>query len=95
MAEQSIRVDDGFAGRGDDFYEALIRAHQGLSEAESHTLNARLVLILANHIGDQGTARSARAGAPQPRAALIRGRGRGTVRRQLSPQRGSRRRARV
>jgi hypothetical protein len=52
MAEQSIRVDDGFAGRGDDFYEALIRAHQGLSEAESRTLNARLVLILANHVGD-------------------------------------------
>ena len=52
MTEQSVRVEDGFAGRGDDFYEALIRAHQGLSEAESHTLNARLVLILANHIGD-------------------------------------------
>ena len=31
---------------------SLIRAHHGLSEAESHTLNARLVLILANHIGD-------------------------------------------
>jgi hypothetical protein len=52
MAEQAVRVENGFAGRRDDFYEALIRAHQGLSEAESHTLNARLVLILANHIGD-------------------------------------------
>ena len=52
MAEQAVRVENGFARRGDDFYEALIRAHQGLSEAESHTLNARLVLILANHIGD-------------------------------------------
>jgi hypothetical protein len=52
MADHAVRVDDGFAGRGDDFYEALIRAHEGLSEAESHTLNARLVLILANHIGD-------------------------------------------
>ena len=52
MVERSIRVDDGFTGRGDDFYEALIRAHQGLGEVESHTLNARLVLILANHIGD-------------------------------------------
>jgi Protein of unknown function (DUF2783) len=30
----------------------LIRAHEGLSGAESHRLNARLVLILANHIGD-------------------------------------------
>ena len=36
----------------DDFYEALIAAHDGLDEAESHALNARLVLLLANHIGD-------------------------------------------
>jgi Protein of unknown function (DUF2783) len=52
MAEQTVRVEDGFAGRGDDFYEALIRAHEGLSEAESHRLNARLVLVLANHVGN-------------------------------------------
>jgi Protein of unknown function (DUF2783) len=35
----------------DDFYEALINAHQDLSPEESHALNARLVLLLANHIG--------------------------------------------
>lgn len=35
----------------DDFYEALIDAHQGLSAQESHAFNARLVLLLANHIG--------------------------------------------
>jgi Protein of unknown function (DUF2783) len=52
MGEHAVRVEDGFAGRGDDFYEALIRAHEGLSEAQSRALNARLVLILANHIGD-------------------------------------------
>lgn len=39
----------------DDFYAALIAAHQGLSAAESHAMNARLVLLLANHIGDQAT----------------------------------------
>ncbi|RZJ13184.1 MAG: DUF2783 domain-containing protein [Acidovorax sp.] len=39
----------------DDFYEALINAHQGLSTAESHATNARLVLLLANHIGEQAT----------------------------------------
>jgi hypothetical protein len=61
MAEQAVRVEDGFAGRGDDFYEALIRAHQGLSDAESHTLNARLVLILANHIGDSAVLQEALA----------------------------------
>jgi hypothetical protein len=35
----------------DDFYEALIEAHRELDNAESHALNARLVLLLANHIG--------------------------------------------
>ena len=50
MAE--LRTAEGFAGRGDDFYEHLVHAHQGLSEAESAALNARLVLLLANHIGD-------------------------------------------
>ena len=35
----------------DDFYEALIEAHQGLCAEDSQRLNARLVLLLANHIG--------------------------------------------
>ena len=35
----------------DDFYEALIDAHKDLSTPQSHALNARLVLLLANHIG--------------------------------------------
>ena len=37
---------------GDDFYEALIAAHEGLSDEDSERLNARLILMLANHIGD-------------------------------------------
>lgn len=37
----------------DDFYEALIEAHRGLTDAQSELLNARLVLLLANHIGDR------------------------------------------
>ncbi|WP_425050975.1 DUF2783 domain-containing protein [Psychromarinibacter sp. S121] len=37
----------------DAFYEELLAAHKGLTEAESHALNAQLVLILANHIGDR------------------------------------------
>jgi hypothetical protein len=36
----------------DESYAQLIRTHDGLTEAESHALNARLVLILMNHIGD-------------------------------------------
>jgi len=37
----------------DGFYAELIGLHDGLSEAQSSALNARLILILANHIGDQ------------------------------------------
>jgi len=37
---------------GDDFYEALIEMHQGLSDEDSERVNARLILLLANHIGD-------------------------------------------
>ena len=37
---------------GDDFYQALIDAHRGLDDAQSRLLNARLVLLLANHVGD-------------------------------------------
>ena len=36
----------------DDFYEALLDAHAGLTLAQSHDLNARLVLLLANQVGD-------------------------------------------
>ncbi len=36
----------------DGFYEAWADAHEGLSESESGDLDARLVLLLANQIGD-------------------------------------------
>ncbi|CAN7731978.1 DUF2783 domain-containing protein [Acidovorax sp. LjRoot118] len=39
----------------DDFYESLIASHNGLTPPESHAMNARLILLLANHIGDQAT----------------------------------------
>lgn len=39
-------------GSTDDFYAALLAAHEGLDEPATHRLNARLILILANHIGD-------------------------------------------
>ena len=37
----------------DGLYAALIRAHDGLTEAQSAELNARLVFLLANQIGNQ------------------------------------------
>ncbi len=39
----------------DGFYAVLIAAHEGLSEAQSAELNARLVFLLANQVGDQKT----------------------------------------
>ena len=44
---------------GDDFYEALIEAHNGLTDEQSEALNARLILLLANHIGDLRVLREA------------------------------------
>lgn len=37
---------------GDDFYEALIDMHRDLSDEDSQRVNSRLILLLANHIGD-------------------------------------------
>ena len=52
----------------DAFYAALVTTHQGLSDEASELLNARLVLILANHIGDPEILRQALALARAPLA---------------------------
>jgi hypothetical protein len=49
----------------DGLYAALIDAHGDLSEAESKALNARLILLLANHIGDEAVVREALEAARQ------------------------------
>jgi Protein of unknown function (DUF2783) len=38
--------------RADDIYQQLVDLHQGRDEADSQRVNARLILILINHIGD-------------------------------------------
>ena len=43
----------------DDFYSELIALHEGHSRVESDAINARLVLVLANHIGDRDILRQA------------------------------------
>lgn len=45
--------------RPDDFYADLLCAHEGLSKEQSDALNARLILVLANHIGDRSVLRGA------------------------------------
>lgn len=43
---------DRLSPNQDDIYNALMAAHEGLDDAESQALNARLVLLMANQIGD-------------------------------------------
>ncbi len=49
--------------RPDDFYQARIEAHAGLTEEQSAALNARLILLLANQVGDLETLKAAIAAA--------------------------------
>ena len=44
--------DDQLGSAGDPFYDDLLKTHAGLSEEESVRLNMRLVLLMANAIGD-------------------------------------------
>jgi Protein of unknown function (DUF2783) len=43
----------------DDFYAELLALHAGRTSEESHAINARLVLLLANHVGDRELLREA------------------------------------
>ena len=52
MTEPNIVDPDGF-------YAELLSAHEGLTEAQSAALNARLILVLANHLGDRTVLREA------------------------------------
>jgi len=45
--------------RPDDAFRAIVEAHRGLTEEQSADLDAALVLVLANHIGDLGVLREA------------------------------------
>ena len=56
----------------DAFYEQLLDAHTGLSREQSELLNARLILLLANQVGDarllQQCVQAAKLPAPTPGA---------------------------
>ncbi len=48
---RTLNIEPNIA-RADDFYEALIDTHRDLTGAQSQMVNAKLILLLANHIGD-------------------------------------------
>lgn len=47
----------------DDFYDELIGLHRDLTETQSALVNAKLILLLANHVGDADVLRAAMAAA--------------------------------
>lgn len=47
----------------DGFYEELIHAHEGMTNEQSDAYNARLILTLANHIGDRAVLTAAMSAA--------------------------------
>jgi hypothetical protein len=47
----------------DGFYDELLAAHEGLTKDQSDALNARLILVLANHVGDRRVLSAALAAA--------------------------------
>ena len=54
----SLKTDPNLA-RPDDLYEMLLRHHDGKTPEESHAYNARLILVLMNHVGDMDVLRAA------------------------------------
>jgi len=55
----------------DDFYEELLDMHRGLTDAQSALVNAKLILILANHIGDPTILRAALEAAGEDVATRV------------------------
>jgi len=49
---KELVTDWNLGDAGDDVYAALINAHAGLTEDQSRRLELRMILLLANHIGD-------------------------------------------
>ena len=45
--------------RPDDIYNAIVDAHKGLSDEQGREFDARLILLLVNHIGDEAVIREA------------------------------------
>ena len=53
-----LRTETAFE-QPDDFYALLIEAHRGMTDEQSAMLNAKLILLLCNHIGDLEVIREA------------------------------------
>ncbi|MBK7474191.1 MAG: DUF2783 domain-containing protein [Betaproteobacteria bacterium] len=61
----SLKLEPNIA-RPDDFYDALIALHRGLTPEQSAKVNAKLVLLLANHVGNMEVLKQALDAAREP-----------------------------
>jgi Protein of unknown function (DUF2783) len=55
----SLNTEWNLGNAGDEIYTELIEAHAGLNETESRRLDLRLILLLANQVGDEAAIREA------------------------------------
>jgi hypothetical protein len=62
MADGALRRTLNLAAP-DEIYNAIVSAHQGLSAEQCRAFDARLILLLANHVGDEAVIREALAAA--------------------------------
>ena len=62
MAGEVLKLEPNLQGP-DDFYEALIETHRGMTPEQSAMINAKLILLLSNQIGDLAVLRAAMAKA--------------------------------
>jgi Protein of unknown function (DUF2783) len=60
--------DDSNIASPDDFYQELIDLHRDLTDEQSALVNAKLILLLANHVGDMQVLRAALAAAREDAA---------------------------
>jgi hypothetical protein len=58
MTTGTLNIEPNLAAP-DDFYEALIDMHRDLTPQQSELVNAKLILLLANHVGDLAVLREA------------------------------------
>ena len=59
MTEDAVLNTEPNIAAPDEFYEALIETHRDLTPEQSALVNAKLILLLANHIGDLDILRAA------------------------------------
>ena len=67
----ALNIEPNLA-RPDDFYELLIDTHRDLTREESELVNCKLILLLANHVGDLDVLRDAMARAKNEVGAEVR-----------------------